>query len=107
MCKRFLWLMLGLTTLLTLNMCGVQSTGQQLSFNSVAQGSVLNVEGQENPAIFVIASVQEVDNIIKQVPLVGDPPRASDNPSLVDQMRQIDYNRSFAILARQGVKGSG
>lgn len=70
---------------------------EELSFETIAQRDIINYR-EENPALFVIANNDEVDALVTNV--------LAEDPALVDQLRQLDYDRFFAILVLQGQKGS-
>lgn len=82
--------------------------GTSLSFTVIAQGEHLsgNVGNvfPDKPKLIIITSPQEFDAALRQA--TGDPPRLQQNPHPVEQARQIDYNRFFAILALYGEQGS-
>ena len=103
MCKRFLWLMLGLTTLLMLNMCGLQGNGQPLPFNTIVQDNNLNDDEKEAPTLYIIATSRETAEFSRDVVKL-DPQIPDQRQRLVDKLTQLDYNDSFAILILQGQK---
>ena len=81
------------------------ATGTALAFTTIAQGDHLSANlVVDKPTIIVIASAQEVDAALRQA--AGDPPKLAINPHPINQARQIDYNRFFAILILQGKQGS-
>jgi hypothetical protein len=93
--------------ILALSGCGVsgmslQGNGQPL-LQTLAQGGVLgSYREADPPEAQIIAGAQDIDSLARQLP--GNPPRASDNPDLVNKLRQLDYTRFFAILVTQGQK---
>lgn len=73
----------------------------ELSFETIAQGDGFYTGrgyGEEEPSILVIANVDEIDEPGLDVLFPTE---------LADQLRQLDYNRFFAILALQGLKPQG
>lgn len=54
---------------------------------------------QEEPALLIIASYDEVDTLVPTV--------LAEDPDLADQLRQLDYDGFFAILVLQGLKPQG
>jgi hypothetical protein len=74
-----------------------KSQMEELSFETIAQGDVINYR-EESPALFVIANNNEIDALVPNV--------LAEDPLLVDQLRQLDYDHFFAILVLQGQKGS-
>ena len=77
------------------------SAGTILPFTTIAQGEHLSANlFVQQPSIIVIASAQEVDSALRLA--AGDPPKLAMNPHPIEQARQIDYNRFFAILVLQG-----
>lgn len=70
----------------------------ELLFDTMAQRAVINYR-QEKPTLFAIAKVEDVDELVPNV--------LAEDPTLVDQLRSLDYNHFFAILALQGLHGSG
>jgi hypothetical protein len=75
--------------------------GTILPFTTIAQGEHSSAKQfLEKPHIIITTNVQEVDTALRQV--AGDPPTLERNPHPVEQARQIDYNRFFAILVLQG-----
>ncbi len=87
-------MLLGLLLLAT---TACQSQERELAFESIAQRDIINYR-EESPALFVIANKDEIDTLISTV--------LAEDPTLVDQLRQLDYDRFFAILVLQGQKGS-
>lgn len=69
-----------------------------LSFESIAQGDFINYR-EEQSAVFVIANNDGIDALVPNV--------LAEDPALINQLRQLDYNRFFAILVLQGLKGQG
>ncbi len=95
-CSRIATNVLGLMMLLfALAACKPQI--EELSFETLAQGDFINYR-EENPALFVIMSHDEIETLLSNV--------LTEDPALADQLRQLDYNRFFAILVLQGRKGS-
>lgn len=86
-------ILLGLLLLAT---TACQSQAQELPFESIAQRDIISYR-EESPALFVIANGDEVDALVSTV--------LAEDPALVDQLRQLDYDRFFAILVLQGQKG--
>jgi hypothetical protein len=79
--------------------------GTILAFTTIAQGD--QISGTlfvTRPQIIIIANASDVDVALRQA--TGDPPRLTMSPHPVEQARQIDYTRSFAILALQGGQGT-
>lgn len=70
---------------------------EELPFETLAQRDFINYR-EENPALLVITNDDEIKTLVPNV-LVED-------PALADQLRQLDYDRSFAILVLQGQKRS-
>lgn len=70
---------------------------EELPFETLAQRDVINYR-EENPALFVITNDDEIETLVSNV--------LAEDPALVDQLRQLDYDRFFAILVLQGQKGS-
>ena len=70
---------------------------EELSFETIAQKDIINYR-EESPALFVIANNDEIDALVPNV--------LAEDPLLVDQLRQLDYDHFFAILVLQGQKGS-
>jgi hypothetical protein len=80
-------------------------TGTILPFTTIAQGEQISSSPLiEKPHVIIITKVQEVDSALRQV--AGDPPRLTTSPHPVEQARQVDYGRAFAILVLQGRQGS-
>jgi hypothetical protein len=80
--------------------------GQTLSFDTVAQGGALRGSPSQydnRPTIWVIASAQEIDTILRQ--MAGSP--TNIEPSPVQKLRQLDYTHFFAIIVLQGSKRAG
>lgn len=97
-------LLVGLVIGLTLGGCGVQASGQPLTFRSLAQDSILRSDPKDETSVIrIIASSQEIDQLIHEF---GDPPPLQLAPQLVEQLRQLDYMRYFAVLVTQGQKES-
>lgn len=70
----------------------------ELSFETIAQSDIINYR-EEKPALFVITNDDEIDTLVPNV--------LAEDPALVDQLRQLDYDRFFAILVLQGLKSTG
>jgi hypothetical protein len=87
-------ILLGLLLLVT---TACQSRGQNLPFETIAQRDIINYR-EESPALFVIANDDEVDTLVPNV--------LAEDPALVDQLHQLDYERFFAILVLHGYVGS-
>jgi hypothetical protein len=80
-------------------------TGTILPFTTLAQGAQLRLnQSLDPPKEFIITNTQEVDAALRHA--AGDPLRLAISPQLIEQLRQIDYSRSFAILALQGGQGT-
>jgi hypothetical protein len=96
-----------------LSNCGRSDTGQSLSFQTIDQGEKLRIrisqQGNEQPAIYVIATQQEADTFDRFIQLPKDLPLNDDTVGvkLVNTVRQVDYNHNFVIIALRGVHGSG
>lgn len=76
----------------------------ELSFETIAKSKGfgdfgLTIYREEEPALLIIANDYEVDTLVPNV--------LAEDPALVDQLRQLDYNRFFAILVLQGLKRQG
>jgi hypothetical protein len=96
-------MLIGLVIVFMLSGCGVQASGQPLTYRSLAQDSILRSDPKdETPVIRIIANGQEIDQLIHQF---GDPPPLQLAPQLVEQLRQLDYTHSFAVLVTQGQTG--
>lgn len=74
-----------------------KSQTEELPFETLAQRDFINYR-EENPALFVITNDDEIDTLVPNV--------LAEDPALVDQLRQLDYDRFFAILVLQGQKRS-
>lgn len=87
---------------LLLLLVGCKATGNELSFKTLAQSSRtsfgLRAYTDPEPTIVVLASLEDVE---AQATLTAD------NPDLTQQLRQLDYEREFAILVLQGYRGQG
>ena len=80
--------------------------GQALSFTTVDQGTGLRAGFQsQTPALYVIANAQDVDTLAQTV-LTIDPQFYDMQQQIVDQLRQLDYNHSFAVLILHGQRSS-
>jgi hypothetical protein len=87
--------------LLLLVITACQPKEGKLSFETIAQDDGFYTgrsHGEEKPAILVIASTDEIDE-----PGLG----VLFPTELADELRQMDYDRVFAILVLQGVKSQG
>lgn len=74
---------------------------EELSFETIAQGDGFYAGrgyGGEEAALLVIASPEAVDKPGLDVQFPSE---------LADQLRQLDYDRFFAILVLQGLKTTG
>ena len=101
--QRYHWWLLVVCFVTTLSSCGVQARGQPIQFQTLAQGGVLGTYREvDTPEIQIIAGAQDIDTLTPHLP--GNPPRASDNADLVNQLRQLDYSHFFAVLVTQGQK---
>lgn len=98
-CSRIAMNVLGLMMLLfTIMACKPQI--EELSFETIAQGDGFYAGrgyGGEEPALLVVASPEAVDKPGLDVQFPSE---------LADQLRQLDYDRFFAILVLQGQKRS-
>lgn len=88
-------LLAGTMLLFTVTACKPQI--EELSFETIAQRDIINYR-EENPALFVIANNDEIDALVQNV--------LAEDPALVDQLRQLDYTRNFAVLVLLGQKRS-
>jgi hypothetical protein len=80
--------------------------GQALSFTTIDQGTGLRAGFQlQTPALYVIANDQDVDTLAQTV-LPIDPQFYDKQRQIVDQLRQVDYNHSSAVLVLHGQRGS-
>ncbi len=86
--------LLGLLFLLSL-ITACQPKEQDLAFETLAQSDILNYR-EEKPALLVIAKAEEIDGFVQGV--------LAEDPALTTQLRQLDYDYSFAILVLQGQK---
>ncbi len=78
-----------------------QPQERDLPFETIAQGDGFYTGrgyGEEKPSILVIANVDEIDEPGLDVLF---------STELADKLRQLDYDRSFAILVLQGLKSTG
>jgi hypothetical protein len=91
-------LLAGAMLLFTIVACTPQI--EELSFKTISQGDGFYTGqsyGEEKPGIFVISNVDEID----------EPGLDIMFPTkLADELRQLDYDRFFAILVLQGQKRS-
>jgi hypothetical protein len=74
-----------------------QPKEQDLAFETIAQSDIINYR-EEKPALLVIAKADEINPLVQNV--------LAEDPALTTQLRQLDYDRVFAILVFQGRKGS-
>ena len=74
------------------------SRKHDLSFESIAQGDFINYR-EEKSAVFVIVNDDGIDALV--------PNMLAEDPALIHQLRQLDYDQFFAILVLQGRKGQG
>lgn len=74
-----------------------KSQTEELQFETLAQRDFINYR-EENPALFVITNDDEIETLTSNV--------LAEDPALADQLRQLDYDRFFAILVLQGQKRS-
>jgi hypothetical protein len=80
-------------------------TGTTLSFTTIAQGLGISSDpSRQEPRVIVITSAQDYETALRQAG--GDPPTLGRDLHPVEQARQIDYNRFFALLVLQGKQGS-
>jgi hypothetical protein len=80
-------------------------TATTLAFTTIAQGIDFTSDPLlEKPQITIITNAQAVDTALRQA--AGDPPVLERNQHPVEQARQIDYGRFFALLVLQGKQGS-
>lgn len=102
-CARIVGNILGLLVLVfTIAACKSQEGG--LPFKTIAKSEGFGDFGlttyrEEEPALLIIANDDEVDTLVPNV--------LAEDPALVDQLRQLDYDRFFAILVLQGLKSTG
>lgn len=81
-----------------------KSQERELSFETIAKSKGfgdfgLTIYREEEPALLIIANDHEVDTLVPNV--------LAEDTALVDQLRQLDYDRFFAILVLQGLKSTG
>jgi hypothetical protein len=98
--RRLPWVIFATATALTLPLfyliaCRPQE--QTLTFETVAQRDIINYR-EDKSALFVIAKVEEIDDHTQNV--------LAEDPTLVNQLRALDYNRVFAVLVLHGYVGS-
>jgi len=95
------WLCSLLVLFLIITAC--QQQERVLSFETIAKSDASDIGliayKEERPALLVIAKTEEIDDLIQNM-LAG-------HSALADQLRQLDYDRLFAILVLQGLKGQG
>src|SRR5436305_885700 len=102
MYRQYRWQLLVCIMVFMFSGCGVRESGQALSFKTLMQDSELGIyRDVAAPEIFVIANAQEVDALAHNI-LNVDPQAPDQRQHLVDQLRQIDFDRSFAILVTPG-----
>lgn len=70
---------------------------EELPFETITQRDFINYR-EENPALFVITNDDEIETLASNV--------LAEDLALADQLRQLDYDRFFAILVLQGQKRS-
>jgi hypothetical protein len=75
-----------------------EQDGEVLSFTTIAQNNSLNYEGVR-PRIMVIATAQEVEGVANSL-FVNRTAETAD-------LRQLDYDRAFAVLVFEGWQNSG
>lgn len=92
--KRHLWL-LWVLLLATLTSCQTQS--QTLIFTTLA-GHEMSGYTQTEPAIVVITNATEADNAVKEF--------FAGSTDIPQQLNQLNYTTTFALLIFQGQKGS-
>jgi hypothetical protein len=81
------------------------AAGQSLSFTTVAKELDYNSNpSRREPQVLVITSAQDFETALRLV--AGDPPSLTTSPHPIEQARQLDYSRSFAILVLQGRQGT-
>jgi hypothetical protein len=98
--RRLPWVILVTAMALTLPLFylnGCRPPEQPLPFETVAQRDIINYR-EEKPALFVIAKAEEIDDFTQNV--------LAEDPALANQLRALDYNRFFAVLALHGYIGS-
>jgi hypothetical protein len=77
--------------------------GQVLTFETLDKGSSVRSEKMERyPSIYVIASEQEIDAFAQNV-IVVDPQVNDQRARLVEQLRQLEYDGYFVVLALRGI----
>jgi len=96
---------LGLLLILTARQFPKQDSATQISptqeilFESIAQGEIsinLNYRGIITPTLLIVASPEDID-------ILGPAVYLPDLPSkLISQLRALDYDHSFAVLAMLG-----
>ena len=84
--------------LLMLAATACQPQERELPFESLAQRDRINYR-EESPALLVITNDDEIDALVPSV--------LAEDPALADELRQLDYDRVFAILVLQGLKNTG
>lgn len=76
----------------------------KLPFETIAKSNDpdnlgLTIYREEEPTLLIIANDDEIDALVPTV--------LAEDPALVEQLRQLDYNRFFAVLVLQGLKHQG
>jgi len=94
-------LMLGLLLFIV---AACNSQNGNLRFRTIAKSNSPDSLGltsyrEKDPALLIIANDDEIDALVPKV--------LAQDPDLVDQLHQLDYDLSFAILVLQGLKGQG
>lgn len=102
-CARIAGILLGLLVMMNI-MTTCKSQEGELPFETIAKSNGpdnlgLTTYREEDPALLIIANDDEVDALVPTV--------LAEDPVLADQLRQLDYDRFFAILVLQGLKHQG
>ncbi|MGQ9482320.1 MAG: protease complex subunit PrcB family protein, partial [Chloroflexus sp.] len=87
-------ILLGLLLLAT---TACQSQEQELPFESIAQRDIINYR-EESPHLFIVANDEDIGTLSRNV--------LAEDPTLAEQLSQLDYDLTFAVLVLQGQKGS-
>jgi hypothetical protein len=95
--ERLWWVGSAILMLFVLSGCGSSNADETLPFTTIMQQPQLRnfAYFKRQPEILVFTNPQEADSLSQQL--------ADTQPS--EQLRQIDYQRNFAILVLQGQKG--
>lgn len=92
-CSRIITLLL-----LLLVAVACQDQGQDLFFETIAQNDIINYQ-EESPALFVVAENDAVSALTLTL--------LAEDSNLADELRQLDYDRFYAVLVLQGQKSQG